>query len=73
VSLIDKPPKPKPSPAESDLSQILSHAMTCRQAYGLWFGTLIMLVALSKTRTGAVGLFAAGSLVVPIIRQQFLK
>lgn len=47
MSQVDKPP-----PAESDLSQILSHAASCREAYGLWFGTLIMLVAITKTRTG---------------------
>jgi hypothetical protein len=72
MSQVDKPPKPKP-PIESDLSQILSHAPACRAAYGLWFGTLIMLVAIAKTRQGALGVATAVGLAMTIVRQVFWK
>lgn len=45
-------------PKESDLSQVLAHGPACREAYGRFWGGIIMIVAISKTRTGALGVAA---------------
>lgn len=58
-------------PPESDLSQVLAHGPAYREAYGRFWGGIIMLFAISKTRRGALGIAAAvgavGSLIYKCI------
>lgn len=57
---------PKAGPP-SDISQVLSHGPALCQAYGRFWGTVLLLFALGKTRRGFVslgaGVVALGALI----------
>jgi hypothetical protein len=67
------PRRPKSLPAESDLSQILSHGPAYCAAYGRPLGALLMLFAITKARRGPIGIAAAATFVMTFFYNVFLK
>jgi hypothetical protein len=67
-------PKPaKPTPPVSDLSQVLSHGPAYREAFGQFLGAVLMLVAISKTSRGTLGIAAAGTAVITMALRSYSK
>jgi hypothetical protein len=54
----EAPRRSKGPPPESDLSQVMAHGAALSQAYGKYLGALLLLIAISKTRRGALGILA---------------
>ncbi len=69
----DVAPRRTTKPPPSDLSQVLSHGPAYRDAYGRFWGGIIMLVAISKTRPGALGIAAVVGAVGSLIYKVYLK
>ena len=68
------PPKPvKATPSVSDLSQVLSHGPAYREAYGQFLGAVLMLVAISKTRRGTLGIAAAATAVITMALKSYFR
>ena len=66
-----RPPKPPIEVAE--LSQILAHARDICEAVGPWRGTVILLVAIIKSRQGFASIAATVSIVGGIIYHSVVK
>jgi hypothetical protein len=66
-------PRRKEPPPESDLSQVMAHGPALSAAYGRFWGTVLMLVAITKARRGPLGFGAAASLVLAIFYHTFWK
>jgi hypothetical protein len=64
---------PRVPPAESDLSQILSHGPAVCAAFGRPLGAFIIYLALNKARRGFIGVTTAVSIAGTFFYNYFLK
>lgn len=67
------PKKPKPPPAESDLSQVMAHGPALSEAFGPRLGALVLLFGIARTRRGFVGITTAISIAGTVFYNYFLK
>jgi hypothetical protein len=67
------PKKPNAPPAESDLSQILSHGPAVCAAFGRPLGAFIIYLAINKARRGFVGITTAVSIAGTVLYNYFLR
>jgi hypothetical protein len=49
------PRRLKGPPTESDLSQVMAHGPALCQAYGRFWGAVLMIIAITKARRGPLG------------------
>ncbi|MET4361277.1 hypothetical protein ABIB06_001853 [Bradyrhizobium sp. LB8.2] len=66
------PTKPKATPTESDLSQVMAHGPALSQAFGPRLGALVLMFGLAKTRYGSFGIATIITAVGGIV-YNFLK
>jgi hypothetical protein len=67
------PRRPKEPPPESDLSQLMAHGPALCQAYGRFWGAIIMMFAIAKARRGPLGIATVVTVMAGVVYNVFWR